>query len=103
MAHWKFIGTEGEYLVAPNGYGVPGRDLSQADVDELDPEARATLEEHLAHNPHPIFEYHDEDLPAPESVAPVAEAAPIAEPIPDASAPVAAPEPDLNQPLEGSN
>lgn len=75
MGYWKFVGEPGEFLA-----GVPGRDLSDADVDGLDPEARATLAEHLERNPHPIYEHRDEDMPAPE---PTTEAFVLTEPAPN--------------------
>jgi len=63
MSFLKFIGQVGEHLTAPNGYGIPGRDLSQADVDSLDPEAKATLEHHIANHATPIFAEQDGEVP----------------------------------------
>lgn len=63
----KFVGAPGEFLT-----GVPGRDLSKADQEALDADARASLDAHLK-TARPIYEKVTGD--APEG-SPAYEAAP---------------------------
>lgn len=81
MPHWKFIGQEGEFITGRDGSGVPGRDLSQEDYDSLPEDAKEALTDHIDHNPHPVYEYHDDELPAPELVAVPEEPAPAEPPV----------------------
>lgn len=81
MPHWRFVGQPGEFLTGRDGGGVPGRDLSQEDYDALAPDAQEALNYHLEHNQHPVYEYSEDDQPAPEvAVTPVEEQAPTEPP-----------------------
>lgn len=57
----KFVGDPGEFLA-----GVPGRDLSEQEINDLDSETQAVLANHLANVPHPIYKRMDGDPPEPK-------------------------------------
>lgn len=107
MSYFTFVGQPGEFLTAGNGAGVPGRDLSPDDVAALDPEAKATLEQHVATVAHPIYEKHDGEPPAPKRHRKTADDEAEAESVPSEPEPLQVPtnvvvqQPTVTEPDDG--
>lgn len=62
MGHYAFVGQPGEFITGADGNNVPGRSLTQQEVDELAPDARDALTQHMANNANPVYVYHDGEL-----------------------------------------
>lgn len=67
--------------------GVPNKDITPEHFDQLEPDAQKSLTDHVANNPHPLFE-QDDSVTEPEPVV-LSDVAPVL---------VEQPEPATNEP-----